>query len=179
MQAIASAWRLPMRKTRLLSGVLFLLGCSACPVFGQQIGKFVPIQAGSEVDHALTEINAATDPAQKLALLDKFAAGPGIEGDNAILADGLYVDYYIAQKNYDKAFQFGDKLFALDPDNFQNALNMIRAASEKGDADRLIPYGEKAQGILKRYKDAPAPAGMDAAAWEEQKAQTLASNKDG
>src|SRR6266851_753413 len=149
MQAIAGAWRFPMRKTRLLSGVLFLLGCSAFPVFGQQIGKFVPIQAGSEVDHALTEINAATEPAQKLALIDKFAAGPGSEGDNAILADGLYVDYYIALKNYDKALEYGDKLFALDPDNFQNAMNMIRAAAEKGDSERVVGYGEKALEINK------------------------------
>jgi tetratricopeptide (TPR) repeat protein len=168
-----------MRRTKWLSGALFLLGCSAGPAFGQQIGKFVPIQAGSEVDHALTEISAATDPAQKLALLDKFAAGPGKEGDNPILANGLYVDYYIAQKNYDKAFEYGDKLFTVDPDNFQNALNMIRAASEKGDADRLISYGEKAQGILKRYKDAPAPAGTDASEWGRQRSQTLESNKDG
>jgi tetratricopeptide (TPR) repeat protein len=168
-----------MRRTHWLSGALFLLGYSAGPVFGQQIGKFVPVQAGSEVDHALTEINAATDPAQKLALIDKFAEGPGKEGDNPLLADGLYVDYYIAQKNYDKAFEYGDKLFTLDPDNFQNALNMIRAASEKGDSDRLISYGEKAQGILKRYKDAPAPAGANASQWEQQKSQALESNKDG
>jgi len=88
-----------MRGTRWLSGALFLLGCSAVPVFGQQIGKFVPIQAGSEVDHALTEINAATDPDQKLALINKFAEGPGKEGDYPLVADGLYVDHYIAQKN--------------------------------------------------------------------------------
>jgi len=168
-----------MRRTHWLSGALFLLGCSAGPLGAQQIGKFVPVQAGSEVDHALTEINAATDSAQKLALIDKFAEGPGKEGDNPLLADGLYVDYYIAQKNYDKAFEYGDKLFALDPDNFPNALNMIRAASEKGDADRLISYGEKAQGILKRYKDSPAPAGTDASQWEQQKSQALESNKDG
>ncbi len=166
-----------MRRMIWLIGVLLFYGVSPAPA--QQIGKFVPIQAGSEVDHALTEINAATDPAQKLALLDKFAAGPGSEGDNAILADGLYVDYYIAQKNYDKAFEFGDKLFALDPDNFQNAMNMIRAASEKGDSERVVGYGEKAQGILKRYKDAPAPANAAPQAWAEQKAQTLESNKDG
>lgn len=168
-----------MRWTKRLSSALFLLGFSACPVFGQQIGKFVPIQAGSDVDHALTEINATTDPAQKLALLDKFAAGPGSEGDNPILADGLYVDYYIGQKNYDKVFEYGDKLFTLDPDNFQNALNMVRAASEKGDAERLISYGEKAQGILKRYKDSVAPDGAAAADWERQKSQTLESSKDG
>jgi tetratricopeptide (TPR) repeat protein len=167
-----------MRRTNWLGGVLLLLGCSAFPVFGQQIGKFVPIQAGSEVDHALTEINAATDPAQKLALIDKFAEGPGKEGDYPLVADGLYVDYYLAQKNYDKAFEYGDKLFTLDPDNFQNAMNMIRAASEKGDPDRLISYGEKTQGILKRYKDAPAPAGTNASQWEQQKSQTLESNKE-
>jgi len=167
-----------MRQTKWLSGALFLLGCSAGPAFGQQIGKFVPIQAGSEVDHALTEINAATEAAQKLALIEKFAAGPGSEGDYPLVADGLFVDYYIGQKNYDKAFEYGDKLFTLDPDNFQNAMNMIRAASEKGDADRLISYGEKTQGILKRYKDAPAPAGAAASDWERQRSQTLESNKD-
>ena len=148
-----------MRHIKWLSGALFLLGCSAGSAFGQQIGKFVPIQAGSDVDHALTEINAATDPAQKLALIDKFATGPGNEGDNPLLADGLYVDYYIEQKNYDKAIEYGDKLFALDPDSFQNAMNMIRAASEKGDPERVVGYGEKASGILKRFKDAPAPSG--------------------
>jgi tetratricopeptide (TPR) repeat protein len=166
-----------MRRTNRLVALL-LLGCSACPVFGQQIGKFVPIQAGSEVDHALTEINATADPAQKLALIDKFAEGPGKEGDYPLVADSLYVDYYLAQKNYDKAFEYGDRLFILDPDNFQNAMNMIRAASEKGDADRLISYGEKTQGILKRYKDAPAPAGTNATQWEGQKSQTLESNKE-
>jgi len=167
-----------MRRTKWLSGALFLLGCSAGSAFGQQIGKLVPIPAGSEVDHALTEISAATDAAQKLALISKFAEGPGKEGDYPLVADGLYVDYYLTEKNYDKAFEYGDKLFALDPDNFQNALNMIRAASEKGDADRLISYGEKEQGILKRYKGAPAPAGTDPSQWEQQKSQALETNKD-
>src|ERR1700682_6445372 len=161
----------PMRLTKWLSGALFLLGCSACPAFGQQIGKFVPIQAGAEVDHAVTEINAATDAAQKVALIEKFAARPGSEGDYPLVADGLFVDYYIAQKNYDKAFEYGDKLFALDPDNFANALNMIRAASEKGDPDKLFSYGETASTILQRYKAAPAPAGMSEDAWKDRRAQ--------
>src|SRR4029077_520116 len=164
-------WEGSMSRKIWLIGALLFFGIS--PVFGQQIGKYVPIQAGSEVDHALTEINAANDAAQKLALIDKFAAGPGQEGDYPLVADGLYVDYYIAQKNYDKALEYGDKLFTLDPDNFQNAMNMIRAASEKGEADRLISYRENAQGIWQRYKEAPAPAGSSAEAWTQQKAQTL------
>ena len=167
-----------LRVTRLLETLLFLV-CLACPLRAQQIGKFVPIPAGSDADHALTEINAVTDPAQKLTLIDAFAVGAGREGDFPIVADGLYVDTYIALKNYDKAFEYGDKLFALDPDSFQNAQNMIRAASEKGDLDRLMSYGEKAGGIWKRYKDSAAPAETQAAVWEEQKNKTLESNKDG
>ena len=168
-----------MRRTCWLIGALILLGCLAGPAAAQQIGKLVPIQAGSEADHAITEISATTDLAQKLALIEKFAAGPGQEGDMAIVADGLFVECYIGQKNYDKAFEYGDKLFALDPDSLSNATNMVRAASEKGDADRLISYGEKTQGILQRFKDAPVPAGASAEQWTQQRAQTLESNKEG
>jgi tetratricopeptide (TPR) repeat protein len=120
-----------------------------------QIGKSVPVPAGSDADHALTEINATTDPAQKLALIDKFAASA--QGDMAIVVDDTYVNYYLTAKNYDKAFEYGDKLFALDPDNFANAVNMVRAAQEKGDSDKLFSYGAKAADILKRYTASSAP----------------------
>jgi tetratricopeptide (TPR) repeat protein len=147
------------------------------PASGQQIGKYVPIPAGSDADHAITEVNAEADPAKKLALIDKFSSTLG-EGDMAIVVDDLYVNYYIGQKNYDKAFEYGDKLFALDPDSFSNALNMVRAASEKGDTDKLMAYGEKVPGILQRFKASPPPSGMEADNWERQKAATLESNKD-
>jgi tetratricopeptide (TPR) repeat protein len=167
-----------MRGIKWLVGAIFLLGALTNSALGQQIGKYVPIPAGSEADHAITEISATTDAAQKLALIEKFAEGPGKEGDYPLLANGLFVDYYLGQKNYDKAFEYGDKLFALDPDNFQNAISMVRAASEKGDVDKLISYGEKAQGILQRYKAAPAPGGTSEGAWADQKARTLEANKD-
>jgi tetratricopeptide (TPR) repeat protein len=166
-----------MKRITRLIGVLALLIFVAHPASAQQIGKFVPIAAGSDEDRALTEINATSDPAQKLALIDKFSSTLG-KGDMAIVADELYVNYYIAQKSYDKAFEFGDKLFALDPDNFANAVNMVRAANEKGDTDKLMAYGEKAAGILKRYKAAPAPSGVETPNWEKQKADTLENNKD-
>jgi tetratricopeptide (TPR) repeat protein len=168
-----------MRRHKLLLGsFLFLLGigCAAFPSAAQQIGKFVPIPAGSDADHLLTEINAAADPAQKLALIDKLAAVA--QGDMAIVADDAYANYYIGAKNYDKAFEYGDKLFALDPDNFSNAVNMVRAAREKGDVDKLFAYGEKAAQILQRYKEKPAPAGMKPDDWEKQKEQTLQDTHD-
>jgi tetratricopeptide (TPR) repeat protein len=166
-----------MKRMTQLIVLLTLALFGTRPASGQQIGKYVPIPAGSDADHAMTEINAEADPAKKLELIDKFSTTIG-QGDMAILADDLYVNYYIGQKNYDKAFEYGDKLFTLDPDNFSNALNMVRAASEKGDTDKLMAYGEKVPGILQRFKASPPPSGMEADNWERQKAATLESNKD-
>jgi len=169
-----------MRQAKMFIGQLLVLAWltlgAALPVHAQ-IGKYVPIPAGSDADHALTEINATTDPAQKLALIEKFAANIA-QGDLAILADDLYVNYYIAAKNYDKAFEYGDKLFALDPDSFTNGVNMVRAAQEKGDTDKLFSYGDKIAGILKRYKDAPPPEGKSQSEWDDTKKRTLESVHD-
>ena len=168
-----------MGRRAVLIGTFLLQACfwPGTPARAQ-IGKFVAIPANSDADHALTEINATADPAQKLALIAKFASGPGAQGDMPIVVDDLYVNYYIAAKNYDKAFEYGEKLFALDPDNFQNAVNLVRAAAEKGDATRLFSYGEKAAEILQRYKASPAPAGTTEGAWNDQKARTLESVRD-
>src|ERR1700732_31530 len=166
------------RQSVLVGAFLFVVGisCTARTACGQQIGKFVPVAANSDADHALTEINAATDPAQKLALIDKFAAIA--QGDMVIVVDDQYVNYYIAAKNYDKAFEYGDKLFALDPDNFSNGVNMVRAAQEKGDTDKLFSYGDKVAGIVKRYKDSPAPEGRSQGDWDNTKKQTLDNAHD-
>jgi tetratricopeptide (TPR) repeat protein len=167
-----------VRASFRLLGALFILILGLAPLRAQQIGKYVPIDAGSDADRALKEVNAATDPAAKLAAIDKFAAGPGAQGDMAIVADDLYVNYYLSQKNYDKVFEYGDKLFALDPDNFSNAVNLVRAAAEKNDPEKLASYGEKAGAILQRFTAAPPPATTDAAKWEDNKKSTLQANHD-
>jgi len=171
--ALEGSMKLHLEKVAVVLAILF----SAGMVSAQQIGKFVPVSAGSDADRAMSEINAASDPAQKLALIDKFAAGPG-QGDMAMVADELYVNYYLAQKQYDKAFEYGNKIFAIDPGNFQNAMNMIRTASEKGDAEKLLTYGEKTQSILAAYKASPAPSGVAADTWEQQKTRTIEGNQD-
>jgi tetratricopeptide (TPR) repeat protein len=161
-------------KEILLVIALLLSGSALC---GQQIGKYVPINAGSDADRAMTELNAANDPAQKLALIDKFASQFG-QGDMALVANENYVNYYLVQKQYDKAFEYGDKVFALDAGNFNNAVNMVRAASEKGDTEKLLTYGEKAQGIFTAYKASPPPEGVAGDKWEQDKTRALENNQD-
>ena len=164
-----------MSRLRFFAALLLLLAMFA-PASRAQLGKLVPITAGSDVDHALTAI-ANADPAQKLQLIDELSkANP--EGDVQILVDEQYVNYFLNAKQYDKTFEYGDKLFALDPDNYNNAVNMVRAANESGDSDRLYKYGEKATSIIARYKDAPAPEGSDAESWPRTKASKLAALKD-
>jgi len=164
-----------MSSSRIFAALLLLLMLCA-PGCYAQLGKSVMIPAGSEADHQLTAINAA-DPSQKLALIDTFSkAFP--EGEYQIVADEQYVNYYINAKQYDKAFEYGDKLFAIDPDNYTNAVNMVRAAAEKGDLDKLYPYGEKANSILTNYKNSPAPSGTSAEDWTRAKTERLNALKD-
>lgn len=163
-----------MRLAIWLTGALFL--SLALPARGQ-LGKYVPIKAGTPEDKALAEINAAGDPARKLALIDKFAAELG-SGDMAIVADDLYVNYYLSAKNYDKVFEYGEKLWALDPDSFTNGVNLVRAAQEKNDLARLFQYGEKTRAIVQRFKAQPAPEGKDAAEWQQGIAQKIAEVHD-
>ncbi len=154
-----------MFRPRISLLLLLLLFAPACQA---QLGKNVTIPAGSDEDHQLKLINEATDPAEKLKLMTAFSqAHP--DGDMGIVADEQMVNYYLSAKQYDKAFEYGDKLFALDPENYSNAVNMVRAANEKGDTDKLFGYGEKAAGIVQRFKAAPAPEGTAADEWQQQK----------
>ncbi|HXX99502.1 MAG TPA: hypothetical protein VEI54_01200 [Candidatus Limnocylindrales bacterium] len=163
-----------MLRLKILAALFFLLAMFA-PAGRAQFGKSVLIPAGSDVDHELTAI-ANADAAQKLHLIDEFAkAHP--EGDIQIVVFEQYVNYYLNAKEYDKTFEYGDKLFALDPDNYNNAVSLIRAANEKGDPDRLFTYGEKATGIIARYKNLPAPEGLDAETWTRTKADKLEAFK--
>ena len=164
-----------MLRPRILTAPLLLLALFV-PACQAQLGKNVLIPAGSEIDHQLTAINKA-DPSQKLQLIDQFAQSH-TEDDYQIVADEQYVNYYLNAKQYDKVFVYGDKLFALDPDNYLNATNMVRAASEKGDADKLFTYGEKAASIIQRYKGSPPPAGTKATTWAQEKTDKLDSLKD-
>src|SRR6204780_2472376 len=114
-----------MRRFMIL--VAFLLSVPATTP--AQIGKSVSVSAGTPEDKALTEIYGAPDGPEKAALLDKFMADFG-KGDMELLADQLYVQTYLAQKNYAKVYEFAAKAFGLDPTNLSGAVRMVHAAEE-------------------------------------------------
>ncbi len=154
-------------------GFLVLSFLLAATPLRAQIGKRVLIQAGTPEEKALTAIGATADPAQKLALIDKFLADFG-EGDLAVVAYEQYVSYYLEQKNYDKMAEYAEKLLGVDPDNIAAAVNLVRAAAEKHDTPKLFAAGERVSGILARYKAAPPPEpSMDPNSWAAEKQKNL------
>ncbi|MFZ3214584.1 MAG: hypothetical protein WA192_00825 [Candidatus Acidiferrales bacterium] len=148
------------------------LTCAASA--GAQIGKSVSVAAGTPEDKALADIYAAPDGPAKIALLDKFMADYG-KGDLELLGDQLYVQSYLAQKDYAKVYEFGARALALDPDSFSTVVNMAHAADEQGDTAKLFDAGEKAAAIITRFKSAPAPAGTTAELWASQRDAALKS----
>lgn len=157
-----------MRRGFLL--VVILLAAAATS--SAQIGKQVPIHAGTPEDKAVAQILAATDPAQKLQLIDKFLAEYG-KGDVALVAYDLYMNVYLPAKNYAKVFEYGEKSLALDPENFNAAFLMFRAAQEQGTADKMFELGGIVAGIVSRYRKLPPPEGAEAGTWQGQKEVTL------
>ncbi|HYL45650.1 MAG TPA: hypothetical protein VEU52_01350, partial [Candidatus Limnocylindrales bacterium] len=152
--------------------VLLIFIASLATTAGAQIGKSVSVAAGTDEDKALSEIYAAPDGPAKIALLDKFMADFG-KGDLELLGDQLYEQSYLAQKNYSKVYEYGEKALKLDPDNFSTVVNMVHAADEQGDAQKIFAYGEKSAAIIARFKSAPPPSTTPPEQWPTQQKQAL------
>lgn len=163
-----------MRKLGLLLSIFLAL--SLATVSRAQLTKSVTTKAGTPEDKAMDEISSTTDPAQKLALIDKFNADLA-HGEYAVLGLDLYVSYYSEAKNYPKMAEYAQKILAVDPDNFSAALHLANAQFESGNVTGVIDAGEKISGILARYKAQTAPADADAS-WPALHKQYLDDQKD-
>jgi tetratricopeptide (TPR) repeat protein len=163
-----------MRKLGLLLSIFLAL--SLATASRAQLAKAISTKAGTPEDKALDEISSTTDPAQKLALIDKFNAELA-KGEFATLGLDLYVSYYSDAKNYPKMAEYALKILAVDPDNYSAALRLANAQYEAGNFAGVIEAGEKLSGILTRYKAQAAPADADAN-WANLHKQSLDDQKD-
>jgi hypothetical protein len=159
-----------MRHGIKILAILFIFASSTFA----QIGKNVSVAAGTAEDRALADIYAAPDTPDKIALLDKFMQDYG-KGDLELLGDQLYAQTYLAQKNYAKVYQYGEKALALDPESLSTAVTLVHAAEEQGSADKIFSMGEKAAAIVARYKASPPPAGTSPEDWSRQKDQAVSN----
>lgn len=133
---------------------LLLLGL---PALAQaQIGKRVKLIAGTPEDRALAEATAATDPAKKVELLNKYVetfAG----SDAALFGFEALLAHYAEAKDYARAYEYGEKMLALDPENFNAASVLMRLAQEQGNTAKMFDYGWRIGALLARYKASPMP----------------------
>ena len=157
-----------MKRFVILMAILLGIATTA----SAQIGKSVSVSAGTPEDKALAEIYAAPDGPDKVALLDKFMTDFGT-GDMALLADQLYVQTYLAQKNYAKVYEFAAKALALDPTNLSAAVSMVHAAEEQGDTKKVFAAGDKVAEIISKYKNLPAAEGTPPDQWAQQKSVSI------
>lgn len=161
-------WRSPS----ILAALVFIATSTVA-----QIGKTVVVAAGSDQDRALSPIYSAPDNSDKIAMIDKFMAAYG-KGDYELLGDQLYMQTYLALKDYPKVFEYGDRMLALDPDNLSAAVTMTHAAEQMGDAQRLFAIGEKVSQMIARYKALPAPEGTPADQWKQKQQEALKGAQD-
>lgn len=158
--------------------IILAVVLSSAMATSAQIGKRISVSAGTPEDKAVAEIYAAPDGPDKVALLDKFAADFGSNADLALLADQLLEQTYLAQKNYPKALEYGEKVLALDPDGFSSAVIMVHAAEGEGDNAKLFAAGEKAAAILAHFKASAAPADVSAEDWARTKEEDIQKSQD-
>lgn len=156
-------------KRWMIPCVMFLAFASTAAA---QIGRSVGVAAGTPEDKEVAAIYAAQEGPDKIALLDKFLIDHPT-GDLALLGDQLLTQSYLAQKNYAKVYEYGDKVLALDPDNFPALILMVHAADEQGNVQKLFALGEKVEPLIAHYQASAAPAGTADDQWAGQKAQNL------
>lgn len=150
-----------------------LLLLTALPL-AAQIGKQVAVEEGTPEDTQLTAIQNAKTPQMKLALLDKFAAAHPT-GDMALMADNLFVSIYSTEENYAKAYAYGEKALAVDPDDLEVGVELVRDAQLQSSTAKMVTYGVRVGQMIVRYKAQPPPAGTAPDAWAQEQQQTLAS----
>lgn len=139
-----------------------------------QMSKQVAVQQGSPEDRALAAIEAAANPHQKLALLDKFATDHP-SGDMALMADNLYVNLYSSLKNYSLAYKYGDKALAIDPFDLDVAVQLIRDAQLEHNTEKMVSYAVRVGQMVAEYKAQPTPTGVSPEEWKMQQKKTLES----
>ncbi|MCU1267423.1 MAG: hypothetical protein JWM21_3741 [Acidobacteria bacterium] len=123
-------------------------------------------------EYIVDQILAVKDPAQKLALAQKFPTVFTANTEAELIKPAL-IDAYLQLNRFDEAFAEGAAYLAKKPDDISVLVNLTITGTEQ--AKKQNPkyvnasrqYGARA---IEQFEANKKPAGMDDAIWEKQKA---------
>ncbi len=123
-----------------------------------------PIVPNTPEGELLSQIRSETDDAKKLALLEQFAAQYSDHG----AVTWVYEQLIAAETKagaYDKAFDYGEKLLAIDPGDARSAHAALKAAEAKRDAEAIIKWSNRTAEIAAKNVASSRPENMDEDLW--------------
>ncbi len=119
------------------------------------------IDAGTPEGQMLQQIGTESDEAKKLAMLEDFAAKyPKHEGTAWVYEQMMAA--YAKNGQYDKVFESGEKLLALDPADVETAYACLQAAEAKKDPDLVIKWSATTSELARKIAQTPKPSEADA-----------------
>ncbi len=145
--------------------------CKSLPIFfflafafstslaGAQVDHIV-IAAGTDEDHALTDISNEQDPQKKLAMyqafVEKFAANPAA----AAYGSWQLSQAYQGSGDLQKALDFGDKALAGSPHNLDILVSLASVAQQAKNPAKMMDYSAKGGEVCHSIGKQAKPDGM-------------------
>ncbi len=126
------------------------------------------INAETPEGQLLQQIGLEEDPANKLALLEKFTAQyPTHEAAAWVYAQ--MVPLYSKTGQPDKAMEAAAKLLALDPEDAQTAHAALRAAEARNDPDAIKRWAVHVSEVARKVAQKPKPQDEEEAeVWKQE-----------
>lgn len=138
------------------------------------LGARVDVQAGTGPDLMLSDIDFASDLAEKVRLtqklIDEYADTPA-----ALLGYQMLQDFRLQQQQYDAALAAGAELLKRDPKNFKGLARQVMGYLGKGQLEEALNFAQRATELLDEVKALPAPEGKTPEAWEQEKQKLVQS----
>ncbi len=130
------------------------------------------VQLSPDEYAAYNNVTTATDPAGKAAAAETFVTKYPQSTVKGAVLEQLAVAYYQAQ-NLPKALDASDRLLQTDPNNIRGLIIETTVLKQQGDtavdATARQPLYDKAASFAQRGIDAPKPAAVDQAQWDQLK----------
>ena len=140
--------------------LLATLSVVATPLLAQMPCPSFSIAVGTEEDKVMLAINGAENPQEQIAALDKFEQS---NPDSKFIpcANEYYASISLKQNNFDKAIEYGEKDLALNYQDLNLFLTLMRAyvgstkvSDTAFDVINKVPDQVKAEVVPQRPKEA-------------------------